>query len=97
MSLIVDLYSWVGKEEGYDGCLAIPGRLMQRGIGKLQRQRSRQQGEGCKEIQQGGSRGEGTQEEEWGLLWLKRDAKQPPNKKLGGGDSDTKTQLDLSQ
>ena len=50
----VDLYSWVGEEEGYDGCVAFHSRQMQRGIATLQRQRSRRRGEGCKEIQQGG-------------------------------------------
>ena len=50
MSLIVDLYSWVGKEEGYDGCVAFHSGIMQRGPATLQKQRSRQRGEGHKEI-----------------------------------------------
>ena len=34
--LCVDLYSWVGEEEGYDGCVAIIRRNMQRGRAILQ-------------------------------------------------------------
>ena len=55
----VDLYSWVGEEEGYDGCVAFPSRQMQRGVALLQRQRNRRRGEGCMEIQQEGGREEG--------------------------------------
>ena len=33
--LCVDLYSWVGEEEGYDGCLVTKSRTMQRGPVKL--------------------------------------------------------------
>ena len=43
----VDLYSWVGEEEGHDRCVAIPRRQMQRGRAILQRQRSRQRGKGA--------------------------------------------------
>ena len=39
--LCVDIYSWVGEEEGYDGCVTFRSRIMQRGMAKLQRQRSR--------------------------------------------------------
>ena len=35
ISLCVDLYSWVGEEEGYDGCVAFQSCLMQRGIAIL--------------------------------------------------------------
>ena len=35
----VDLYSWVGEKEGYDGCVAIHSRDMQRGLAILQRDR----------------------------------------------------------
>ena len=37
--LCVDLYFWVGEEEGYDGCVAFPSRQMQRGKVFLQRNR----------------------------------------------------------
>ena len=37
--LCVDLYSWVGEEEGYDGCVAIESRHMQRCLATLQRDR----------------------------------------------------------
>ena len=37
--LCVDLYSCVGEEEGYDGCVAILSRQMQRGLVILQRGR----------------------------------------------------------
>ena len=33
--LRIDLYSWVGEEEGYDGCVAIQSRAMQRGPANL--------------------------------------------------------------
>ena len=98
ISLSVDLYSWVGEEEGHDGCIAIICRQMQRGPATLQRQRNRRRGEVFKEIKQGRGWGQGRQDEEWGLRWRLRDAKQPPYSKLSGGDSDSKKHnLILSQ
>ena len=89
--LCVDLYSWVGEEEGYDGCVAILSRPMKRGPAILKRQRSRRRGEGCKEIIQGRGRGEGPQEEEGGSSF---DSETPSSRlikrKLSGGDSDSK-------
>ena len=37
--LCVDLYSWVGEEEGYDGFVVILSRHMQRCLATLQRDR----------------------------------------------------------
>ena len=45
ISHCVDLYSWVGEEEGYDGCVAFISRHMQRGLAMLQRQRGGVQGD----------------------------------------------------
>ena len=47
--LCVDFYSWVGEEEGYDGCVAIVSSRMQRGLAILQRQRRGLGGEGEEE------------------------------------------------
>ena len=86
----VDIYSWVSEEEGYDGCVAIRSRQMQRGIAILQRQRSRRRGEGCKVIEQGRGRGEGIQEEEGFVVGDSGTPSSRLIKKLGGGDSHSK-------